>query len=197
MFRARKFSIIQHNIAWLIACAIFFIACHDDPQNAKSQANRKDFPSQIVYNAKILQRDSGEVKLKAYAPLIEKYELIDTPYTEAKKGIQIEYFDKKNPDKPGKISANYAKMIEQKKLYYAKGNVRILTQEGQLFTMQSIFWNQAEKIIYTKDTVYITDKDGSRLVATKGMHAKDDFSEYTFHNTTGDISTQKIPEKQQ
>jgi hypothetical protein len=37
------------------------------------------------------------------APLIEKYEYLDTPYVETRKGLYIEFIDHKNP----KILANY------------------------------------------------------------------------------------------
>ena len=63
-----------------------------------------------------------------------------------------------------------------------------------MFAMQSVFWDQNKKLIYTTDTVYVTDKDGSTLVGANGMRAKDDFSEYTFFNNSGDINAGKIPE---
>ena len=64
-----------------------------------------------------------------------------------------------------------------------------------MFAMLSVYWYQEKRFIYTSDTVYVTDKDGSTLVPANGMKAKDDFSEYTFFNNSGDISAQKIPEK--
>ena len=91
--------------------------------------------------------------------------------------------------------AKYAKFNEKKRFYEAKGNVRITTNENQMFAMQSVFWDQGKRLIYTSDTVYVTDKDGSTLVGANGMKAKDDFSEYTFFNNSGNISAQKIPEK--
>lgn len=186
----------QCNIALYLGGMLFNVGCDENIIDHQKEQSRTDIPSQVVRNANIIQRDSGRVTLRAKSALIEKYELIDTPYIEAQKGIDIEYFDSKNPQKPGKISADYAKMIELKKYIFAKGNVRILTQEGQLFTMNSIHWNQDTKQIYTHDTVYITDRDGSRLIASKGMTAKDDFSQYTFNETKGDISTEKIPDKE-
>lgn len=182
------------NIALLLSCAIFFVSCDDDI--AKEQKGKKNinFPSQIIRNAKIIQRDSGMIKLRANAALIEKYELIDTPYTVARKGIDIQYFDKKNPKNPGRITAKYAKMIDMKRFYEARGNVKIVTSEGQIFAMQSVFWDQNKRQIYTSDTVFVTEKDGSTLVSAGGMRAKDDFSEYTFYNNSGDISAKKIPD---
>ncbi len=185
------------NIAFLLGCAIFFVSCEEDLADVNAKNKKVNFPSQIIHNAKIVQRDSGFVKLRATAALIEKYELIDTPYIVARKGISIEFWDRKKPEKPGTIKANYAKITDLKKFYEARGNVRVVTNEGQMFAMQSVFWDQGKQRIYTNDTVYVTDKDGSTLVGANGMTAKDDFSEYTFFNNSGDMSTHKIPEKGQ
>lgn len=182
-------------MAILFSTAIFFTACEEGGP-ATAQNSNKNFPSQMVMNARILQRDSGQIKLRATAPVIQKYDFVDSPYVVAPRGISIDYFDPKKSDKPGKISADYARMNQLRQLYEARGNVRVLTQDGHLFTMQRVFWDQRNGNIYTADTVYIKDKDGSSLVATGGMRAKQDFSEYTFFKTRGDISTQKIPEQQ-
>ncbi len=189
-------KIFYKNIAAFLGCAIFFglISCDED-LTAINKNNNINFPSQIINNANIVQRDSGMVKLRATAPLIEKYEFIDSPYIVARKGINILFYDKKKPKEPGKINAKYAKFNEKKKFYEAKGNVRITTNENQMFAMQSVFWDQNKRLIYTSDTVYVTDKDGSTLVGANGMKAKDDFSEYTFYNNSGNINAKKIPEK--
>ncbi len=188
-------NISKNNIAALLGCAIFFalISCEEDL--AKINKNKNvNFPSQVIYNSEILQRDSGMIKLRATAPLIEKYELIDSPYIVARKGINILFYDKKKPDSPGSIKADFAKFNERKKFYEARGNIRIVSSDKQMFAMQSVFWDQNKKLIYTTDTVYVTDKDGSTLVGANGMRAKDDFSEYTFFNNSGDINAGKIPE---
>lgn len=189
-------KIKSKNIAAFLSCAIFFalISCDEDLATVNKNQST-NFPSQILNNANIIQRDSGMIKLRATAALIEKYEYIDSPYIVARKGINILFYDKKKPDVPGKITAKYAKFNEKKKFYEAKGDVRITTNENQMFAMQSVFWDQNTRLIYTSDTVFVTDKDGSTLVGANGMKAKDDFSEYTFFNNSGDINAKKIPEK--
>lgn len=189
-------EIKNKNIAAFLGCAIFFVlnSCDEDLTQINKN-NNINFPSQIIDNANIVQRDSGMVKLRATAPLIEKFEFIDSPYIVARKGINILFYDKKKPTVPGKISAKYAKFNEKKKFYEAKGNVKIITNENQMFAMQSVYWDQRKQLIYTTDTVYVTDKDGSTLVGANGMKAKDDFSEYTFFNNSGNINAKKIPEK--
>lgn len=185
---------IYKNIAVLFYSAIFFlfISCKENLSNQK-ESNNKNFPSQILKNTFVVQRDSGQVSLRFKAPIIEKYELIDSPYVVAKKGFYLEYFDKKKPEIPGKIWADSAIMYEKKNFYKANGNVRILTNDGTSFATQSIFWDREKNEMYTQDTVYVMDNKGNTLVGANGMKAKDDFSEYSFYNNSGDFNAKEIP----
>lgn len=184
---------ILKNIAILTGCAIFFISCDNENTGARNTKKMNDKPSQVIKNAYIIQRDSGWIKLRGSAPLIEQYNMVDSPYVVARKGIHIEFFDKKNP-KPGTIDADSAQFSEIKKFYEAHGHVKIKTNDGKIFVTKSIYWNSKKKQLHTNDTVYITDTDGSTLVSTEGMTAKDDFSEYSFKNNSGGFSTKKMPQ---
>ena len=84
-------------------------------------------------------------------------------------------------------------MNELREFYTAKGNVKILTNEGQTFATQTIYWDKRNRRMFTQDTVYVTDKDGSVLVGANGMTAKDDFSEYMFYNNSGSFPSKQIP----
>lgn len=185
------------NIVALLGLAIFFVltSCEEDLTETNKNAN-KNFPSRIIYNANIIKRDSGKVKVRFKAPLLEEYEFIDTPYVEVRKGLYLEFFDSKNPKVPGKLWAKYAKIIEKKQFYEAKGNVKVINNQGQTFVMQSIYWDKKNQKMYTKDTVFISDKDGNIFVAANGMTAKDDFSEYTFYNNSGDFNSKMSSKKE-
>ncbi|MDO4225693.1 MAG: LPS export ABC transporter periplasmic protein LptC [Bergeyella zoohelcum] len=184
----------RKNIAFLFGSAIFFAFVSCDEENMSiNDKKSNNFASQIIYNADIVRRDSGLVNLRFKAPILEEYQYVDSPYVEAKKGIYLEYYDKKKPKIPGKIWANYAKLNKLRDFYTAKGDVKIHTNEGQKFATQSIFWDKKNKKMYTSDTVYVTDKDGSVLVGANGMVAKDDFSEYTFYNNSGAFPSKEIP----
>lgn len=190
----KNFSEIFKSKASIFGWAFFFIftSCEEDLTeiNAKKKTN---FPSRIIHNANIIQRDSGFVKVRFKAKLMEEYELIDTPYVEVRKGLYLEFYDRKKPKVPGKLWADYAKFIAKKDFYEAKGNVKVINNEGQTFVMQTIYWDRKTRRMYTQDTVFISDKDGSIFVAANGMNAKDDFSEYIFYNNSGDFNAKKIP----
>lgn len=186
---------IYKNIVAFLGLAIFFslTSCEEDLSKA-NQNKKKNFPSRIIYNANIIKRDSGQVKVRFKAPLLEEYEFVDTPYVEIRKGLYLEFYDSKKPNVPGKLWAKYAKIIEKKQFYEAKGHVKVINNEGQTFVMESIYWDKANRKMYTKDTVFITDKDGSIFVAANGMKAKDDFTEYVFYNNSGDFNVKKMPD---
>ena len=186
---------IYKNIVAFLGLAIFFslTSCEEDLTKA-NQNKKKNFPSRIIYNANIIKRDSGQVKVRFKAPLLEEYEFVDTPYVEIRKGLYLEFYDSKKPNVPGKLWAKYAKIIEKKQFYEAKGHVKVINNEGQTFVMESIYWDKANRKMYTKDTVFITDQDGSIFVAANGMKAKDDFTEYVFYNNSGDFNVKKMPD---
>ncbi|AQX06125.1 LPS export ABC transporter periplasmic protein LptC [Elizabethkingia meningoseptica] len=187
--------IFSKKLAGVFPLAIFFLLVSCEEDLTKTKAGKKtNFPSQIFYNAKIIQRDSGRIAMRFNAPLIEKYEYLETPYVEARKGIYIEFIDQKTPKTPGKLWAKYAKMIEKNDFYMAKGDVKIINPEGQTFKMQSIYWDKKNKKMYTRDTVYITDKDGNILIGSNGMNAKDDFSKYSLYNSFGEGNPDNMSE---
>lgn len=194
MLRINKNKIIKNIVAFL-GLAIFFslMSCEEDLTKKNTNKN-KAFPSRVIYNANIIKKDSGMVKVRFKAPLLEEYEFIDTPYVEIRKGLYLEFYDSKKPKVPGKLWAKYAKIIEKKQFYEAKGHVKVINNEGQTFVMESIYWDKANRKMYTRDTVFITDKDGSIFVAANGMKAKDDFTEYVFYNNSGDFNVKKMPE---
>ena len=189
------YKILNLKTSQLLWLLMFFIIQSCEEDLTKINQNKKtNFASTVIHNGTIIQRDSGVVKVRFKAPLIEQYELIDSPYIEAKKGIYLEFFDKKNPKVPGKIWAKYAKNNIKKDFYFAKGRVKIITTEGQTFVTETINWDKRKKQMYTKDTVFVSDKDGNILVGAHGMVAKDDFSEYTFFNNSGSFNSTNLPE---
>lgn len=184
-------NVVYFGIMLLIT--IWVQSCEDKVSAKKGSAN-KNFPSQIIYNTDIVRRDSGNINLKFRAKIIEKYEYVDSPYVVAKKGFYLEYFDKKKAKKPGKIWADYAVFNEKKNTYEAKGNVRILTSDGTSFKTKSIFWDKNKKEMSTKDSVFVMDNKGNSLVGANGMRAKEDFTEYTFYDNSGDFEVNALPD---
>lgn len=145
---------------------------------------KRDFPSRTLKNAHIIFKDSGFVKINLRSPLIEEYGLIDSPYTEFRKGLELNYYTN-NIDSPGYLRANWAIMKELSEWYEGRGDVKIISEKGDTLKTQKIFWNKKERRVFTTDTVYIISNSGDSLQANNGLNAKDDLSEYSLFNNQG------------
>jgi LPS export ABC transporter protein LptC len=144
----------------------------------------KDFPSRTLINAHVLYKDSGTIRINLRSPLIQEYETVDTPYTEFPKGLILNYYNKKI-DSPGYLRAVWAKMVEMKGWYEGRGNVVVISENGDTLKTERLFWDKNDRKIFSQDTVYIITKTGDSIQANNGMEAKDDLTEYTLFNNQG------------
>lgn len=152
---------------------------------------KKEFPDRTLINAHILYKDSGRIVLDLRSPLIEEYSLVDTPYTNFTKGLELNFYQKKS-DSPGYLRANWATMSELKGWYEGRGDVLVVNEKGDSLKTQKLFWNKKTRKIFTKDTVLIISITGDTLQANNGLEATDDLNEYTLFNNQG---TKYIEEK--
>ncbi|MCB9201932.1 MAG: LPS export ABC transporter periplasmic protein LptC [Flavobacteriales bacterium] len=166
------------------AC-LFTISCEKEVVN-NTIKNKKNIPSEKIYNAKITEKDSGRIKYHLTAPLIEKYGFLETPVTLFRKGVHITFF--KPDSSSSSLRADYAKVIEDKKWYEARGNVVAITPDGDTMRANSFYYNKKTGKIFTKDTVTIHRLDNSIIFANHGLEACDDFSCYKlFENKNSEI----------
>lgn len=164
---------------------LFWMMTGCDESEAEAKTNdHRDFPSRTLTNAHVIFKDSGFIKINLRAPLIEEYELADSPYTVFRKGVRLEYFNK-NIDSPGYLRADWARMSDIKGYYEGRGNVVVINEKGDTLKTDKLFWNKKKRLIFSKDTVYIITKTGDSIQANNGLEAKDDLSEYMLFNNRG------------
>ncbi len=147
---------------------------------------KTNFPNRSLINANIIFKDSGRVTMKLRSPLIEEYSLIDTPYTIFKKGVEVDFFEN-GSEKPGFFKADWAKLSDKTGLYEGRGNVVIITENGDSVKSEQLFWNKEQQKIYSTKQVELIGKDGSKVTAKNGIEASDDLETYTLFNNEGYI----------
>lgn len=173
----------RKKLQTLYAILLIFFACGENDGTVGMSDNR-DFPSRSLIDAHVIYKDSGFIKIDLHSPLIEEYEMLDSPYTLFPKGLHMNYFNK-NIDSPGFLKADWARMSETKGYYEGRGNVVVINEKGDTLKTDKLFWNKTERQIFTKDTVYIITKTGDSIQANNGLEAKDDLSEYMLFNNQG------------
>lgn len=166
---------------------IFIISCEKNNM-VITNINLKSFPSKILYNAEVIEKEYGKIHYHLISPIIKEYKYLKYPVILFPRGLFIEFFNKKHKKKSGVISADYAKLIELKKYYHICGNIIILTPQGDKIFAKSMFYLKDKKKIFTNDSVKILCFNKSIIYANSGLEVSDDFSFYKlFNNANSEI----------
>lgn len=134
-------------------------------------------PINEAFMVNLVQSDSAVLRTRLKAPHQLDFADGDMEFPE---GIEIEFFDEQGRLETT-MRADRGYYDKEKNLYRGEGNVRVqnLIKDQRLQT-EEIFWNQAEKKIYTEKFVTIQEKE--TLFNGTGMEADDNFSNYTLKN---------------
>lgn len=173
--------------ALLYGAAFVMIGCELEKPKIKGEVNR-NFSNQTIFDAEVIYRDSGEIRMKLNSPLIENYTLIDSPYTLMRKGVEVKFWNSNEPE-PNFLKADWAKIQDQIKMYEGRGDVLMINNQGDTLRTERIFWDNANRRIFTDKPVTIKRMDGTVNVSKDGIEASEDFKEFTLKNNSGVIST--------
>ena len=173
----------NHHLTFPFFILFLLIAC-GKKEVVINDRKPVEFPSRTVENAEIKFNEAGQELIFAKGKLIEEYGFRDTAYTVFSKGISLVYYESNKPN-PGKLTANYAKITPLKQLYEAKGNVVVITSDGDTIKSEMIYWNRKKKLIYSPVHTVISKFDHSTINAMGGIEASEDLKNYTLKNDNG------------
>ena len=140
----------------LIALSIIVISCENKlPIIPKSDL--LTLPSLTAKGVQMILNDSGRIQLIMNAPLIEKYDKFDAPFSEFRLGIKVDMYNgKDNPE--AKVTAKYAKCTSDN-LWELRDSVVVINEKNEKLETELLFWNQEKDHIYTNRFVKITSED--------------------------------------
>ena len=135
-------------------------------------------------NLTIVVSENGRKSYRFTTPLLEGYMLGRDPYREFRKGIKITtYQDDSLTTSNATLESNYAIYYENRKLWEAKGNVRIVKHDGTRVYTQQLFWNSTTKRIYSNVDTKIVTADDTHF--TEGFDSDEDLVELNFRHWKG------------
>ncbi|MEO8760980.1 MAG: LPS export ABC transporter periplasmic protein LptC [Bacteroidia bacterium] len=175
---------ISAGFLFLFATCFFFSSCQNDVKEIE-QATQKEaiFPTERGKKVEILYTDSGQVKVRLTAPILNDYTYnVKERYTEMPKGLYIEFYNDSNQIKTT-LKANYGIKYEQSKKVEVKYNVVVTNSSGEILNTEQLFWDETTQKIYTKEFVKITTK--KEVLKGNGLTANQDFTEWEIGNPVG------------
>lgn len=130
-------------------------------ENKNSSIPKFDILSLPSLTAKAFEtefNDSGRLQITMSAPLLQKYDSKDNPFTEFTSGIHVVFYNGKiTPE--GNVTAKYAKYTNTNNLWELKDSVVVINESNGKLETELLYWDQQKDRIYTDRFVRITNQD--------------------------------------
>ena len=174
------------NITAAFLAAVMFVlfpACSGkDKKLAEAISENDTLPSMKSLGVTTLISDSGITRYKIVAEEWLIHDKKNPPYWAFEKGVYLEKFDTLfRVD--ASIKADTAYYHEKKKLWELRGHVQILSQRGDKFQTDLLFWDEKKEKVYSDKYIQIEQED--KLIRGYGFESNQNLTEYEIKNTTG------------
>ncbi|MBT1704657.1 LPS export ABC transporter periplasmic protein LptC [Fulvivirgaceae bacterium PWU20] len=143
-------------------------------------------PAREVEKMELFYSENDRVKVKMLADKVYEYENGDREFP---KGIYLEFYDL-----TGKLEstlrANEAYYFKKDNQWRGRGKVEVknVAKNEQLNT-EELFWKPAEEKIFTEK--FVTIRQEEDVIYGKGLDAKQDMSDYTILQPTGEFAVKE------
>ena len=160
--------------AFAVAILLSLPACHKDEDNT---IDFEQTPVQVIHDMNVLQTKNGEAEMRMHAPLMQKFDYVKDSlrqsYEYYPEGFFVDAYTE-NGELETSIVSKQAKHITTKdrESWSAFGDVVIINHiKGEKMETDTLYWNRAEKKIYTDCYVRLTSDSG--LMQGYGMTSDD------------------------
>lgn len=168
-----------------ICLLILFSSCGNNIKEVQDFLADKNLPVGIVKNINLIHTDSGHIKTRLIAPLLNDFRNRKAhPYQEFPEGIKITTFD--NLGDSITLTANYTIIYSKTAISEVKENVIVINHKDntRLYTDQ-LFWDQNTHYIYTEKAFKLITKTDT--INGKGFESNEDLSKVTMKDISGTI----------
>jgi LPS export ABC transporter protein LptC len=177
---------MQMRSIYVFLCVIFFLfSCETDIEKVNAVGSTDNTPREIAENIELLYSDSGYVKMKLTAPLLEKYTDERDPYVVFPKGMKTLFYDR-TLTVTSRLAAEYGIRYENSQRMEARKNVEVINEKGNKLNTDHLTYDPADRKLRSDAFVTITTQD--EIIYGTGLDANEDFSRYTILNPKGIIN---------
>jgi LPS export ABC transporter protein LptC len=167
-----------------LLCTLIF-SCENDIAVVNMLVSPSNLPVESGKNVKILYSDSAKIKVKLFAPQMDRYIKNKESFVELPKGLVLEFYND-SMRIISNLSSNYAIRHEKERTMEAKNDVVVVNEKGEKLNTEHLIWDEGAKRIYSEAFVRITTKD--EIIYGDGFESNEKFTRYKIKNVKGTIS---------
>lgn len=173
------------KLLYLFILILSVSSCKNDIEVVNKLTSEDNLADLLARNIEIIYSDSGYVKIKTYATLLEDYSTNpNKKYTEFNEGIESIFYNSQQKI-TSELTAKYAKYIKDQSLWELKHNVILKNVNGEILRTEHLFFDEAKEVLYTQKFVEIILKDGSKVNGKGGFESNFGFTRYKFIDVSG------------
>lgn len=172
----------------IISSIIGFSACQKTSmEDVELITKEHEIPNETALDVEFVFSDSGTVKAKISAPLMELFRG-EKPFTEMKNGLEATFYDQKGRANAF-LTSKYGKRYTNEKLIELKDSVVVVNIKGDTLKTQELYWDERKDKVYSKRAVRVKTDD--EIIYSNGFESDPTFSYYKFYKITGTFSLAK------
>ena len=174
MTNTTRYTILKIAVACLSSC-FFMASCENNINEVKAMGNNKG-GIDIGKDVAIYMSDGGRMTAKMMAPVMKKYLLDSGQMVEFPNTINVDFY-KDSAIVNSKMSANYAKYIQEENLFFLKGDVIVYTTQGDTLWCKEMYWDQKTNKFHTDKEVVVKQHNPISKVYGLGFEANQDLTD--------------------
>lgn len=172
------------NFVWTFLIPVLFISCVNKTAEVEKVTRDELLPVESTVNSEIFYSEDAEMKVKAFAPLMNRY-VGEIEFNEMPKGVEVIFYDSLNRES-STLTANYAIDKQSEFIMEAKYDVVVVNSEGEILNTEHLIWDRKAGKIYSEVFVKITTED--EIIMGEGFESNETFTKYKILKPKGTIS---------
>ncbi len=174
----------------IFTVSFFFMSCKND-EEVKKIVQKPSYATETGEGITLTYTDSGIVKARIKAAVIQHFSMARKPYILMPKGVEGTFYDR-SQNISSYASAEVGIYYDKEKYLILKQNVKLINVKGDTLSTEYLVWDEVKEKLYTDKFVKITTPE--QLIYGDGLVSNQDFTEYKITNVKGVIKLKKQEE---
>jgi LPS export ABC transporter protein LptC len=177
-------------VSIFVGTTLMFYSC--DRATTQSTVDEDTLMTQKTVDMLLISSENGKVNYRFEAPLMERYELAEKPYTEYRKGLHITTYNDSSQVESD-LRGDYAIFLEKEKLWEVRGNVVARNAKGEVLETEQLFWDQKTKKIYSNVESKVTQQQD--VMVGEGFESDERMENFLFRKPKGRIAVNAVAQQ--
>ncbi len=165
----------------VIAITITLFACEGNLKNVQKLYSADELPAGEGIGLRLVYTDSGKVVSTLNTARVLNYENFEFGYQEFPEGVEVTFYEN---GEESIVTSEYAIRYVQTGIVDLRENVELITADGNILNADQLYWDQANKWVFTDEPYRITFSDGSYNDGAR-FDANEDFTVFLSRNNDG------------